>query len=228
MRLRVILLVMAAGVAALCACSSSGGHTGSGSFEVRPLIMPGVHTTHPQPNPFGSLHVPASEEAYAALNRGQQAALRAALRGVDCAHLPTMSGTDVRVLCDKQSDAFLLGAAIFTGHDVTKATIIPPNDSTAQWGVQLVLTPTGNDKLNQWTTRYHSRAQSGEFNDVQRGAKVPCGPQLPTACSDFLAYITDGTVVTVPVTFAPTISVVSVSGAFNEASATRFANDIAG
>jgi len=225
----VALLVLAATATALSACSSSGGqHTGSGSFEVRPLIIPGLHTTNPRPNPFGSLHVPATEEIYALSTRRQQAALNAALRSVDCAHPPTLSGSADRVLCDKQSDAFLLGAPIFTGHDVTKAVPIPPNDSTAQWGVQLTLTSTGNDKLNQWTTKHHSVAQSGEFNDIQTSPKPPCGLRLPTSCSAFLAYISNDTVVTVPVTFAPTISVVTVQGAFNEASATRFANEIAG
>jgi hypothetical protein len=224
-RLRVVLPVVAAITAA---CSSSGGHTGSSSFEVRPLIMPGLHTTHPRPNPFGSMHVPATEEAYAGLSHRQQAALKRALRAVDCAHPPTLSGTAAEVRCDKQSDAFLLGAAIVTGQDVEKASPIPPNDRIAQWSVQLTLTPTGTEKLKQWTTRHHSVAQSGEFSDVQRSAKPPCGPSLRTACSDFLAYLSDDTVVTVPVTFAPTISVVTVLGAFNQVSATRLADSVTG
>jgi hypothetical protein len=45
--------------------------------------------------------------------------LVAALRDVDCAHPPELCGTDARTVCDGESDVFLLGAALFTAHDIT-------------------------------------------------------------------------------------------------------------
>src|SRR4051812_16148322 len=87
-------VVVAAVVFTLAACTSSGGGQSSpGSFEARPLVMPAQHATHIRPHPFGSLHVPADEPAYSRMSRGQRADLVKALRGVDCAHPPTLSGT---------------------------------------------------------------------------------------------------------------------------------------
>ena len=98
------------------ACTSSGGSgekSGHGWFEARPLIMPGRHTTPGHGNPFASLRVPASEYAFYSLRPAQQAALAAALRAVDCAHPPRLAGSADRVVCDADSDAYLLGPALF-------------------------------------------------------------------------------------------------------------------
>jgi preprotein translocase subunit SecD len=227
-QIRVGLFAGAAAALALAACSSSGGKSGAEWFEVRPMIMPGQHTTSALADPFGSLHVPATETAYAALSRTQQADLRAALRSVDCAHPPTMSGTSVRVVCNDQSDAYLLGAAIFNGNDVKDATPVPADESDPQWSIDLSLDSAAADRLFKWTSRHHVEATSGVFNDVQTSSRPPCGVLNRTQCSDFLAYISHDKVVSVPVTFAPVQSVVKVLGAFNEESATRLAHDIAG
>lgn len=229
MRVRIGLLVAAAAALALSACSSSGGgRSGAGWFEVRPLIMPGQHTTQARTDPFGSLHVPATERAYAALGSKQRAALRDALRGVDCAHPPTLPGGAVRVACDASSDVLLLGAPIFTGNDVEKATPVPPTASDAQWSLDLALNSTAADKLHRWTTKYHVQSQVGAYNDVQTSAKPPCAAATSTPCSAFLAYVSHDDVVTVPVTFAPAQSFVTVFGDFNEQSASRLARKITG
>jgi hypothetical protein len=222
-------LVAAASALALAGCSSSGDNRpDAGWFQVRPMIMPGQHSTHPQADPFGSLHVPATENGDTALRPTQQAALRAALRRVDCTHLPSLTGSSARVVCDAQSDVFLLGAPLYNGNDVKKAMSLPPSGGNAQWSVGLSLEPAAADRLSRWTSRYHVLSTSGAFNDVQTSAKPPCGATTRTLCSDFLAYVSHDRVVTVPVTFAEVHSVVTVLGAFNEASAERLAHQITG
>lgn len=228
MRLRVGPLVATVAALAVSSCTSSGGKSGAGWFEVRPLIMPGQHATQVHTDPFGSLHVPPTETAYTALSPQQRAALQAALRGVDCAHPPTIPGRSVRVVCDDASDVFLLGAPIFTGNDVTKATPLPASDIDPQWSVLLSLGPSAADRLNRWTSRHHVEVASGEFNDVQTSSRPPCGGFARTQCSDFLAYISHDRVLTVPVTLAPVQSEVTVLGNFNESSASRLAREIAG
>jgi preprotein translocase subunit SecD len=192
------------------------------------MIMPGQHSTQVRANPFGSLHVPATERAYTALSRQQRAALQAALRSVDCAHPPTLSGTAAQVVCDAQSDVYLLGAAIFTGNDVKDAMATPGTNGDPQWSLQLSLNATAADRMYKWTSRYNVQSASGVYNDVQTSAKAPCGASTRTPCADFLAYVSHDKVVTVPVTFEPTQSVVKVLGDFDEASASRLARNIVG
>ena len=229
MRVRVGAIA-AAVVLVVTGCSSSGGKHAHGSLEVRPLIMPGRHATKAQPNAFDSLRLPADELAYSRLGPSRQAQLARALSGVDCAHLPKPAG-DVRVVCDSDSDAYLLGATIFTAHDVVKATAIPPSTSgsgATQWQVALSLDSAGADRAYEWTSQHHVNSPVGVFNDVQTSTKPPCGTTVFTRCADFLAYISGDLVVSVPVTFAAVQSAVLVSGDFTEASATHFAHQIAG
>jgi hypothetical protein len=232
MRFRVGLILATAATLAVCACTSSSGgkkaKSGAGWFEVRPLIMPGQEATQVQAHPLAALHLPADEKAYAALTEQQQAALKAGLRGVDCAHPPTVSGGSERIVCDTDSDVFLLGQAIFTGNDVTSARPLPATDSDPQWSLGLSLTPPSAAKLHRWTTRYHVLSEVGAYNDVQTSSREPCGAGARTPCSDFLAYISHQTVVTSTVSYMPTDSVITVLGAFNERSATRLAHKIAG
>lgn len=228
MRLRGGLLVAAAAALALSACTSSGGKSGAEWFEARALIMPGQHATQVRADPFRSVHVPANEQAYAALSPAQRSALKEALRGVDCAHPPAIPGSSVRVVCDADSDVFLLGSLIFNGNDVKKATPLPASDVNPQWSLSLSLNPAATGRLGRWTSQHHVASGTGTFNDVQTSSKPPCALFARTQCSDFLAYVSHDRVLTVPVTTAPTDSVITVYGPFDEASVSRLAREIAG
>ncbi len=63
---------------------------------------------------------------------------------------------------------------------------------------------------------------------TQTSAKPPCGESVKTPCADFLAYISDDVVVSVPVTFDPFRTAVLLSGDFTKASATRLAHKMTG
>jgi preprotein translocase subunit SecD len=227
-------LVAALALVAVSACTSSGGtkpvveKSGGDWFQARPLIMPGQRATTVRSDPFGSLRAPTNEGAYNKLSRAKRADVANALRGVDCAHPPRLSEGADRVLCDTDSDVFLLGAPLFTGDDVTGAKPVPPSASVAGWQVTLTLTSAAGDTMSRWTSRHHVTFQSGAFNDVQVSSKPPCGPATTTPCSDFTAYISDSVVVTVPVWFAAVEDTVVISGDFNEAFATRLAHKLAG
>lgn len=228
-------LVAAAAVAvAMPACTSSGGAKGSdeksgaGWFQARPLIMPGQHATTARADPFGSLQVPTSEDAYRKLSRTQRADLANAVHGVSCAHPPHLSETAGRVACDTGADVFLLGAALFTGNDVVRATPMAPSADVEGWRVSLSLTSAAAERMYRWTSGHHVTAQSGAFNDVQTSSTPPCGPTMTTRCSDFTAYISDGVVVSIPVSFAAFGNTVVISGDFSEAFAAELVRKLAG
>ena len=232
MRCWVRLFVAALIALTACACTSSGGGGGgekSGHewFQARPLIMPGQRATAVRADPFGSLHVPTTEFGYDRLRPAQQAALAAALRGVDCAHLPHLSTSADRVVCDAESDVFLLGAPLFTGNDVERAKSLAPSGGVTGWQVSLSLTSTAAGKMFRWTSRHHVLSQTGAFNDVQSSARPPCGLAMITQCSDFTAYVSQDLVVTVPVWFAPVQNTVVIAGQFSQAYAARLAHELA-
>jgi hypothetical protein len=227
MRLRWTPVVAVVSAVVVSGCSSGG--KSSASLEVRPVIMPAQHVTHVRSDPFAALHVPADENAFDSLSRSQQAALAEALRGVDCAHPPALSGSPDRVVCSRDSFAYLVGAPLFTAANVTHAApIAPDRDVSYQWEIALTLDSAGADKAYQWTTQYHLDDPVGEFGAEQTSKKVPCGAAAGFPCSDFLAYISDGVVVTVPPTFDPVQTADLVTGDFNEVSAARLAREIAG
>lgn len=230
MRFQIGRRVAIAAALAVSACTSSGGgktaKTGGGWFQARPLIMPAQPAKAVHSGPFES-HVPTTEAAYNRLSRTQRADLVTALRGVACAHPPHLSQSADRIVCDAAAEVFLLGAPLFTADDVTGAQPIPPSTNVAGWQVSLSLNPAAADKLYQWTLGHHVTAQSGAFNDVQTSAEPPCGPTTTTLCSNFTAYISDGVVVTVPVSFAPVEKNVVISGEFDEAFARQLAHKLA-
>jgi hypothetical protein len=234
MRLRVSWLVVALALAAASGCTSSGGtkasvaKSGLDWFQARPLIMSGQRAATVRSDPFGSLRAPTNEAAYNKLSRAQQAELARALRRVDCAHPPQLPGSADRVVCDGQSDVFLLGAPLFTGNDVTRAKPFPPSASIADWRVSLALTPTAADTMGRWTSRHHVIARSGAFNDVQVSSQPPCGPTTTTPCSAFTAYVSHSVVETVPVSFAGVKSTVVIIAGLSEATAVGLAHKLTG
>ena len=224
----VVVAAVAAGVLTSACSSSGGGRTGGGWFEARPLIMPGQPVTAVRADPFRSLRVPRTEVGYASLRRAERTALKSALRSVDCAHPPRLPGHDVRVVCDAHSEAFLLGAPLFTGDDVTQAMTIAPNGSVVGWQLSLTLTSAAADSVSQWTSQHHVLSPTGEFNDVQTSSTPPCGFTTTIECADFTAYISDKTVLTVPVTFAQVNRTIVINGDLDEALVTRLAHRLAG
>jgi hypothetical protein len=50
------------------------------------------------------------------------------------------------VACDASSDVLLLGAQIFTGNDVEKATPVAPTASDAQWSLDLAVLGDFNEQ----------------------------------------------------------------------------------
>jgi hypothetical protein len=233
MRLRKGWFVAASAALVVSACTSSSvgskpvQKSGGEWFQARPLIMPGQHATGTaRADPFGALDLPATEDAFGALSPAQQARIANDLHGVDCAHPPQLSGSSDRVVCDAESDVFLLGAPLFSGNDITRATALPPSESVADWQLSITLIAPAAAKMYRWTTVHHVLAQSGVFDDVQTSAQPPCGPIMPTRCSDFTAYVSESTVVTVPVTFAAVQNTVNVVGVPNRAVARQLARKL--
>jgi preprotein translocase subunit SecD len=129
------------------------------------------------------------------------------------------------VVCDSDSYAYLLGAPIFSGSDVKRATPIAPTADgvTTQWRIALSISSAAGERMWDWTSQHHSQFLSGMFGVTQTSSTPPCGTTVRTACADFLAYVNDGAVVTVPVTYDPFRTAIIVSGDFDKASATRLA-----
>jgi preprotein translocase subunit SecD len=225
MRLRrgAIAALTAALITAGCS-SSSGGGKPAGLLEARPVIMPAQHVSAARTDPFGSLQVPADEDAYSRLSQTQRAALVDALRHVDCAHPPALPNGSLRVVCDSDKYAYLLGQPLFDARDVTGATPIAPGDAYAQWRVEVSLRSKGADRMWDWTSQHHTDFPHGEYTVNQRNATPPCGANVKTPCSDFLAYLSDDKVIGVPVISDPFKSAVLVAGYFTKASATRLAH----
>jgi hypothetical protein len=233
MSLRIGHLVAVLAVVAASGCTSSGTtnqNSAGDSFQARPLIMPAQRATTVHADPFGALRVPTSEPAYGRLSRARRDGLANALRAVDCAHPPQLSDGPDRVVCDAGSDVFLLGAPLFTGSDVKDAKALPPSAGVAGWQILLSLTSAAGERVATWTSQHHVASQSGAFNDVQVTSEPPCGPTTSTPCSAFTAYISDGVVRTVPVTFPPFAVVkntVVINGEFDQAFAVRLAHELA-
>ena len=191
--------------------------------------MPAQHAGTARANSFASLQLPSDETAYSRLSRGKQAALATALRGVDCAHPPVLTGTDDRVVCDEEAFVYLLGAPLFTADDVVTATPIEPSLSTSsQWKIALSLKSSAGDKVFAWTSQYHVDAPNGVYTVNQTSSRPPCGADARTPCSDFLAYLSGAKIVSVPLIAASFKTAVLVEGDFDEVSATRLARKITG
>jgi hypothetical protein len=223
-------LAVAAIVLVAAACTSSGGNgekTGHDWFQARPLIMPGLRTTTVHADPFGSLRVPTSEYTYYSLTPAQKADLAAALRAVDCAHPPHLTGSPDRIVCDTDSDAYLLGAPLFTGNDVTDAKPLEPSGGVVGWQVSMSLTSAASQSMHRWTSRHHVASEVGEFNDVQTSPRPPCSLDMITQCADFVAFLDRNMVVTIPVWSAPVTKMVVINGVFSERYATRLAGALA-
>ena len=223
-------LAVAAIALVAAACTSSGGNgekSGHDWFQARALIMPGERTTAVHPNPFGSLRVPTSEYAYYSLKPAEKADLAAALRGVDCAHPPRLTGSPDRLACDTESDAYLLGAPLFTGNDVTDAKPLEPSGGVVGWQVSMSLTPDASQSMHRWTSRHHVASEVGVYNDVQTSPRPPCSLDMITQCADFIAFLNHNTVVTIPVWSAPVAKMVVIDGVFSERFATRLAGALA-
>jgi hypothetical protein len=228
MRRRMGWFLAAVALLTASGCTSSG-HKADGpavSFEARPLVMPGQHVTTPRADPFGSLRPPPDETAFAKLDHAQQADLANALRAVDCVHPPHLANSRDRIACDADSDAFLVGAPLFTARDVKKADTAPPSASVPAWRILLTLTSAAAKTMYDWTFDHHVASQTGAFNDVQMSATPPCGPTMATRCSYFTAYITDNRVVTLPVSFAAVGNVVVIFGDFGKAFAVALAHKL--
>ncbi len=230
MRSRMRWLAVVAIALVVSACTSSGGSgekSGHGWFEARPLIMPGRHTAPGHGNPFASLRVPASEYAFYSLRPEQQAALVSALRAVDCAHPPRLAGSADKVVCDADSDAYLLGPALFTGNDVKDAQSLAPSGGVVGWQVSMSLTASATASMHRWTSRHHVISAVGEYNDIQTSRRPPCSLDMKTQCADFVAFINRNLVVTIPVWSTPTTDMIEIDGVFSEAFATRLARELA-
>lgn len=193
--------------------SSSPALRPHGSFELRPLVMPAVRVRSEGPGPGGALPdpLPTSASAYQELGADRQQQLKAALASVDCADPPAVSG-GLRVACTAGAGeqgrplALLTGPAILSVHDVTRARVIPPQPSIGKLSPSIALRfdRAGAAALSSFTEAHNASDTASVATDVNCGATL--------ACSDFIAFIVDGQVVSTPVTEGRLSTGIEVSG----------------
>jgi hypothetical protein len=197
--------------------------------------MSAQSATGAQPNPFAtlaqadpSLHIPATEDAFARLSATQQSELATALAHVDCGNIPVLSATMARVVCDTDgSIVYLIGEPIFTGDDVASAEPVTPSaGGSPAWAVRIELTTSGADSWRRWTSKYHVANGDTSHGPVQTRSSPACGLSAPIPCSDFVAFVIGDEALSVPITLAVLDSVTQISGNFDKAYATALAHQL--
>ena len=198
-------------------------------LDLRPLIAAAVPVSRATSgDPLSTLPFtpPTTESGYRHLSRSQQGRLTTALARTDCAALKSLTTTADRVVCDtggSPARALLLGPTIADGTQVATAATIPPDASgSVEWTVAITFRPAGQAAWSSYTTAHNTGGQSN-------GTATPneCGPtRIP--CADFVAFVLDGSVLSVPVNLdAVTGSTTQITGGLTQAAATALAGRVA-
>ncbi len=211
--------------------SVSGVITGNphGTFEARPLVAPGVPVRAGRSDVrVGHLgfELPGEEGTYDRLSTAHKASLATALSAVRCADAGP-AGAQSRVVCTSDTNgptALLTGRPVLTSLDVASARAVPPGSGITQWTIQITLTPAGRRALTAYTTAHH-----GDQSQTTSPTTLPTQCASATVpCADYVALITRGVAVSVPLTLAPiTNGVIAISGPYTATSATALARQIA-
>ena len=195
-----------------------------GSFEARPLAAPGAAV---QGGRSGAsitrlgFALPTDERAYDRLAAADRAKLGTALASVDCSE-PGIDTARTRVVCTQEagSTALLTGPPVLTAADIASTRAVPPGNGIVQWTIEITLSAAGRTALASYTSAHHA-------DQSQTASPTACS-SAATPCADFLALITRGVSVSVPVTVAPiTNGVIEVAGPYTATSATALARQLA-
>ena len=201
----------------------------SSTLAIRPVIAPLVTANTRTPrtsNPLATLRftVPSDDAAYARLTAAQRSALAAAMSHYNCAPVTSVS-TRFALSCSTVpgvQQVLLLGAAVLTGPEVRSASAAEPSrgagGSSVEWTVQLGLRAAGARRFHAFTAAHHTSSTSATLSKCGSAGAVPC--------SDFLAFLANGRVLSVPLTNAVLDSEVSISGGFTESAAQTLAGEL--
>jgi hypothetical protein len=208
--------------------STPSGH-GQAVLEVRPLLAPAVPlaSSGPRsPDPLSGLpfEIPNTAAAYDRLSTTQRQQLLAALAHTDCA-AQEGSQAPTRVACNRPIDgeqtAFLLGPSIFGKPHLTRAEALAPDAGVGNlhWTVAITLDSQATRAWSSYTTAHHTNQTSSVGPTQCATGSIPC--------ADFVAFLINGDVLSVPVTLAPLGSSTQITGNFDEQAATTLAHDLA-
>ena len=223
------LVITAPGITAAQAAGLCAEHR----LELRPLVAPAVQvsgSTSTSDDPLAGLpfEAPTSDADYDRLPPAQQNLLTTALKHAACTSLHTPPPTSDRVVCDTQGSppiALLLGPTIVDGTQVETATAIPPDASVsgaAQWAVAITLEAGGQAKWSSYTAAHNTGGNGDPASSVMTCRRTQ------TPCADFVAFVLDGSVVSVPFNLdAITGSTTQITGALTQDAATALAAQIA-
>jgi preprotein translocase subunit SecD len=202
----VVIALVVAVVEIIGARTGSGPAAGGAALEVRPLVAPAVPVTPSgarSPDPLHALTfpVPRSETGYDRLSAAQQQQLLAALATTDCS-TQTASTAPTRIACadgpgHRQPTAYLLGPSIFGRDQLADAQPIAPSapSGSGEWSVLLTLGKRASTAWARYTTAHHALS-AGKVDATQCASSG-------TPCADFVAFVVNGSAVTVPGTLAP-------------------------
>jgi preprotein translocase subunit SecD len=196
-------------------------------LDLRPLITAAVPISGATSgDPLSTLPFapPTTEGGYRRLSPSQRDRLTTALAHTDCAALKSPTAAAGRVVCDgSPARALLLGPTIAGGTQVASAAALPPDQSgSAEWTVAITFRTAGQTAWSSYTTAHNTGGQSGAV-----ASATACGPtRIP--CADFVAFVLDGSVLSVPVNLdAVTGSTTQITGGLTQAAATTLAGQIA-
>ena len=200
------------------------------TLAIRPVVAPmvGESTRTPRTaDPLSTLRfpVPSDDAAYARLTAAQRSALATAMSHYNCTPAtPASTSTRFALSClpgPGAQQVLLLGPAVVTGPDVRSAAGVEPSagaGGSAEWTVQLALREAGATRFRAFTGAHHTSDTGATLADCGRAGTVPC--------SDFLAFLANGRVLSVPLTNTVLDSEVAISGAFTASSARTLAGEV--
>jgi preprotein translocase subunit SecD len=209
----VVVIPGATPAAARKLCSSS-------VITYRPLVAPTV-VAH-RAGSTGSLTglgfpVPSNAADFAALSVAQQARLSAALATAGC---PAGYRNGTVVVCQPSSPAqvALLGSPVISSHEVAGASAVAPSSAGGpQWAVRIRLTAAGQRVWAAYTGAHNTGGRT------LAGGATTCGAAT-TPCADYVGFVVDGQLLSLPVTLAAINGPTQVTGNFTERSATALAS----
>lgn len=155
--------------------------------------------------------------------------LRQALAGSGCA--PAKATDRPVVACGDDVTgnagraAMLLGPPIVTGTHVANARAGAPNQAQGQpqWTVSLTFDHTGAAAWGDYTTEHNLSSAPKDFGFAAARTCTSIG----TPCADFVGFVVDGSVVSLPVNESPIRGgATQISGAFDKASAKKLAREL--
>lgn len=198
-------------------------------LEVRPLValaVPVANSGTLSADPLQALPfpIPSTAAEYGRLSAVDQQQLLTAFATTDCTH-PSASAATARVACGSEisgrRDAYLLGPALFGNDQIKSAEAVAPSVSLGEteWTVSLELRAPAAAAFARYTTAHHTSGPDAAY-------VMQCGVGS-TACGDYLGFVVDGSVVSIPLTAAPISGgAIQMTGNFDKQSADTLAHQL--